>query len=322
MSPRALLATLIALLLAAVPSGAASQATCSDAPLALQVLGSGGPFAGSARASSGYVVWARGRSVLLIDAGGGTFLRFGEAGARLTDLEAVLISHLHPDHVTDLPGFLWLIDSVRDRGLPLVGPSSGGVFPDIDTFARRLFDGRTGAFPVLSGSVGGPGRGVVLQTHVVDVNRAERTTLRLGSDLVLHAIGVPHASAGVADAATPSVAYRVEVAGRSLVFGSDQNGSDERFVGFAAGADLLLMHFAVSEENDGLIHATPSVVGRIARDAAVGRLVLSHVIEAPPGVADPQRFSGHALETSLAALRSIYRGPAEVASDLQCIGVP
>jgi hypothetical protein len=65
---------------------ASAQANCSSEPLAVQVLGSGGPDAGGTRASSGYLVWRAGRAVVMVDVGGGTFLRFGEAGARLQDL--------------------------------------------------------------------------------------------------------------------------------------------------------------------------------------------------------------------------------------------
>ena len=72
----------------------------------LQVLGSGGPIADDGRASASYIVWVDGKSRLLIDAGGGSFLRFGEAGARFTDLDFVGLSHFHTDHSADFPALL------------------------------------------------------------------------------------------------------------------------------------------------------------------------------------------------------------------------
>ena len=60
--------------------------------VALQVLGSGGPIADDARASSAYLVWVDGKSRVLIDAGGGAFLRFGEAQANFSDLECILLT--------------------------------------------------------------------------------------------------------------------------------------------------------------------------------------------------------------------------------------
>ena len=50
---------------------ASAQANCSNEPLAVQVLGSGGPDAGGTRASSGYLVWRAGQAVVMVDAGGG-----------------------------------------------------------------------------------------------------------------------------------------------------------------------------------------------------------------------------------------------------------
>ncbi|MDA1104947.1 MAG: MBL fold metallo-hydrolase [Gemmatimonadetes bacterium] len=308
--------------LAAGATSVSGQASCTDAPMAVQVLGSGGPFAGSPRASSGYLVWSRGQAVAMVDVGGGTFLRFGEAGARLDDLSVIAISHLHPDHVSDLPGLLWLSDSVRSRSLALVGPSSGGLFPDIATFVARLFDPSTGAFPVLAGTLRHPGRGAPLDVHVVDATAPPSRIPLRDAVFELSALGVPHGSAGVAVPATPSIAYRIRIGDRSVVFGSDQNGSDERFVEFAASSDLLVLHLAVSESNDGLIHALPSVVGRIARDARTRRLLLSHVIDPPAGLANSDSFSGPRLDESVARVRALYDGPVEVATDLQCITVP
>src|SRR5215831_15073992 len=106
------------------PSGASAQ-SCSAGPLTLQILGSGGPFINSERASSSYLLWMDGKARMLVDMGGGAYLRFGQSGAKLSDLALVAISHLHPDHVSDLPAFLWLSHFQRKEPLPIVGPSAG-----------------------------------------------------------------------------------------------------------------------------------------------------------------------------------------------------
>ena len=72
----------------------------------LQVLGSGGPESGDKRASSGYIVWIDGKSKVLVDFGGGTSLRFEEVGARIKDVDIILLTHLHVDHTADLPALL------------------------------------------------------------------------------------------------------------------------------------------------------------------------------------------------------------------------
>lgn len=119
----------MAIALAFFATRASAQVRCSTEPLAVQVSGSGGPYAGGERASSGYLVWRAGRAVVMVDVGGGTFLRFGEAGAKLQDLSLLAISHLHPDHVSDLPALLWLSEQARQQSLKIAGPSSAGAFP-------------------------------------------------------------------------------------------------------------------------------------------------------------------------------------------------
>ena len=84
-----LLTLLTALLLA---PAALAQSACEAGPVILQVLGSGGPF-GNGRASSGYLVWVDGVARIMVDAGGGTFVRFHEAGARVDDLALFAMSH-------------------------------------------------------------------------------------------------------------------------------------------------------------------------------------------------------------------------------------
>jgi ribonuclease BN (tRNA processing enzyme) len=45
--------------------------------------------------------------------GGGALARLGQAQAKLSDLSFFAVSHLHPDHISDLPAFLWLSHEVR-----------------------------------------------------------------------------------------------------------------------------------------------------------------------------------------------------------------
>jgi ribonuclease BN (tRNA processing enzyme) len=69
-------------------------------------------------------VWQDGRPRILVDSGGGSALRFGQAGAQVAQLDAILFSHLHVDHTAD---FAALIKSSyfeeRHRVLPVYGPT-------------------------------------------------------------------------------------------------------------------------------------------------------------------------------------------------------
>ena len=66
---------------------------CVGSPLAVQVLGSGGPRINPLRASAGYVLWVDSEARMLVDVGGGTFARFGQSEANFIDLSLVAISH-------------------------------------------------------------------------------------------------------------------------------------------------------------------------------------------------------------------------------------
>lgn len=276
--------------------------TCGTTPLAVQILGSGGPRMTRDRASAGNLVWINGRATILVDAGGGTYRRFGETGARPDDLSLMLFTHFHPDHVSDLPALFWSIDPERKTPLPISGPSGTDLVPGARTFLDTLFNEKNGAFRVLGGLVGGSGRGVRLEVAETDVKKAAPSTVFSRDGITVTAIGVPHGD-------IPALAYRVQTQNRSIVFSSDQNGTNPAFIDFARDADVLLMHLAAAPGATGPLHASPAVVGRVARDARVGRLVLSHI-----GQFD--------LDAAVDDVKKAYTGPVTVGADLQCTPVP
>ncbi len=277
----------------------ASAQSCDTSDMAVQILGSGGPRINANRASTGYLVWLGNKGKILVDAGGGTFLRFGQAGGRLEDLSMVAISHLHPDHVSDLPALLWLSNLARKAPLSIAGPSAGDVTPDFQTFLQRLFDEKAGAFPLLGGTLRGAGMGVPLITKSLDASKAEPITVLENDGVRITALGVPHGN-------VPSLAYRVQTQNGTVVFGSDQTGTNPHFVKFAEGVDVLVLHLMTGAGETSPLHASPSVVGQVARDARARRLVLSHI-----GQFD--------LDAAVAEVRRVYKGPVLVGTDLQCV---
>lgn len=287
------------LALLSIPSNALAQG-CAANPVAVQILGSGGPAVNRERASSSYVLWIGAQARILVDSGGGAFLRFGQAQARLSDLSLIAISHLHPDHVSDLPALLWLSNQTRKEPLPIAGPSGSDVVPGFQTFLGRLFDQKNGAFQVLGATLGGTGGGVRLDVRVVDVTNVEPSTVLDRQGMTVTALGIPHGN-------IPALAYRVRAGDVSIVFSTDQTGTNPKFVEFARGANVLVMHLATAA-SDNPLHASPAVVGRVARDAGVGRLIVSHI-----GQFD--------LEPAIAELKKYYTGPLTVGADLQCTSV-
>ena len=138
----------LALLMIAVAAQADPRCE-SEGRIVLQVLGSGGPIADDGRASTGYLVWVDGKSRALIDTGGGTFLRFGEAGASFEDLDFIGLSHLHTDHSADFPALIKSGNfSPRKRALPVAGPGGKGPFPGLESYLDSMF-GEGGAYAYL-----------------------------------------------------------------------------------------------------------------------------------------------------------------------------
>jgi len=272
--------------------------------VALQVLGSGGPIADDGRASSAYVVWIDGKARVLVDAGGGTFLRFGEAGARFEDLDFVGLSHLHTDHSADFPALLKSGNfSDRERPLPVAGPEGDGVFPGLKDFLVAMLDRESGAYGYLAGFLDGAGGTPLLTPH--EIATGAPSLLWSSENLTIDGMRVPH---GI----VPAVAFRVRAGGTTIVFGSDQNGSDPAFVDFARNASILVMHMVVPEDVAGVgrrLHAPPSVIGEIAGQSNPDHLVLSHFMAR----------SLKDLDANVALVRKAYKGNVVVADDLACV---
>ena len=274
--------------------------------LALQVLGSGGPIADDGRASSSYLIWQDGRARVLVDVGGGSFLRFGQAKARFADLDLIAISHFHTDHSADLPAILKSgYFSTRTRGLLISGPQAAHPFPGLGDFIESYLSPGRGSYAYLAGYLDGSSGLVELTQVPVDHRQQAAAVVMEEGDLMVSALGVPH---GI----VPTLAYRVEVGGLSIVFASDQNGSLEKFPAFARGATVLVAHLAIPEDAEGAarkLHAPASVIGRIMQQSHAETLVLSHFMSR----------SLKDLDNSLAKIRLQFAGDIILAEDLQCL---
>jgi ribonuclease BN (tRNA processing enzyme) len=273
----------------------------SDGPI-LQILGSGGPIADDGRASTGYLI--------LVDSGGGVFLRFGEAGARFEDRDHVAISHFHTDHSTDLVALLKSgYFSNRTADVSISGPTAGGSYPGTYQFLERLLDSDRGAYGYLDGYLDGSDGLVEIKASEVDTRLEKPSHVYTNPDgnIQITALGVPHGP-------VPALAYRIQIGQRSIVFSGDQNGSSDTFAEFARGADVLVMHMAVPEKISGAgrnLHAPPSIIGNIAAQSGAGTLVVSHFMAR----------SLYSIEENLEMIRSRYNGVLLAANDLDCVKI-
>lgn len=282
-----------------------AAAECAAEQVRLQVLGSGGPELNDGRASSGYLLWHGERALLLVDAGAGTARGFEAAGARFDDLEAVLLTHLHVDHSADLPALIkGGYFTPRQRPLVVYGPDRNARMPATSEFIAALF-GPGGAYPYLADHLREDSESFTLAS--VDVPLLPRNVHRYQLSAAVELVAVPVHHGPIA-----AVAWRVNVGQCSLSFSGDMSGRYGTLASLAKGSDVLVAHHAIPEHTVGVarqLHMPPSEIARIARDADVGQLLLSH----------------HMLRSierkaeALRVIRPIYKGEVVVAEDMQLI---
>lgn len=232
----------------------------------LIVLGSNGTYATPGRPASGYVVEHDGDRVW-VDAGSGTCAAFQERFS-LASLDALVITHVHPDHSTDV---FMLYHALRygpvpRAGVPVLAPE--GVVERIVHFLQANGEKEHGLWEVFDFREARPGEDVTVGG------------IELGFALTDHPV--------------PTVGVRARAGGRTLVYSSDTGPGGE--VGrLAEGADLFLCEATYQGSSDAKPwgqHLTAGEAGEIGRQAGVERLVLTHLW---PGL-DPQRSVAEAEE--------------------------
>ena len=290
------------------PALATDAPPCGDSGVWIQILGAGGPELDDSKGAASYVVWLDDHARLLVDAGPGASLRFDQIGARFEDLDAIVLTHLYADHSADFPSF---IDGSRflqrDRPLTVLGPEGNEEFPDTKTFVERMI-GRNGAYPYLADFLSRrPSSGYRLRVWNVPAKGRQRWA-GFGSDhLRLAAIPVHHGG-------VPSLAWRVEAAGKSIVFTGGFSNQKDLIASFAKDVDALVVSHAVPEtarRADREWYAVPSKLGRVAARANARMMVLGHRTNPTRG-----RES-----QSLAAIETQFLGPVIFADDLECWGL-
>jgi ribonuclease BN (tRNA processing enzyme) len=306
LSRKALLA--FAVLFSMCECSPVSAQTCGATGLALQVLGSGGPELQDKRASTSYLIWDRGTARVIVDAGGGSALRFGESGAQMSQVDVVLFSHFHVDHSGDFPALVfssWFED--RKRPLPVYGPPGNDFMPSTTEFVGDLFREPHGAWRYLSELVE-PGAAGTYKLEPHDVVAGSKPVLVFrNSEMAVYAVRVIHGG-------FPALAWQVEIGGKRIVFSGDTNGEGDGLTQLALDADLFVAHNAVPEGATGVerrLHMPPSVIGTIAANAHVKQLILSHRM---------LRTLGKENETE-AEISHRFSGPIVFANDLDCFPV-
>jgi len=242
--------------------------TLSATELKLEILGSGGPEI-DGRASASYILWIDNKAKALIDTGSGSMLRFEESGARLEDLEAILLTHLHIDHAVDLPSFIKAgYFSRRSALLPIVGPKGNASFPSISEYLEILF-GSKGAYRYMQDVLTQQSDSFQIKATVVDAPQIQHLQFKSFS---VDVINVYH---GI----VPALAFRINIGQKSVLISGDTSDSKGGLDKLADKVDLFIAHHAIDEEANpyaARLHMTPTIIGEVAQKAKAKELVLAH----------------------------------------------
>ncbi len=295
-----------AVLVVMLSFSSAVLAECQREHVKVQVLGSGGPEMSDARASSSYLIWLDGKSVVLIDAGSGSSLNFEQSGARIADLQAVAFTHFHVDHSADFPALIkasYFTD--RNTDLLVFGPQGNHLMPSTTEFVDGLF-GKKGVYRYLSEylTTSESGAYKIRPKSISTLNRSVRG-FQISKSLSLASIPVHHGP-------IPALSWRVDIIGCEIVFSGDMSNQYYTLEKLAKDADILIAHNAIPESAKGVarkLHIPPSEIGKIAEKAKVKKLILSHRMT---------RTLGQEQET-LKMIRKHYKGPVKFAEDLDVI---
>jgi ribonuclease BN (tRNA processing enzyme) len=219
------------------------EAGISEAGFSLTVLGCDGSYPGPHGACSGYLLRAAG-FVTWMEAGSGTLANL-QSHVSLADLGAVVVSHAHPDHWSDLEGlYVALRYFLGRQGLPVYAPEG----------LRELMAGERpdGTF----------------DWRVVGDGQSEQ-------------IGPLRWSWSRTDHPVETLAARVEAGGRALGYSAD-SGPGWRLASLGEGLNLALVEASLTTGSEGTMpHMSARQAGAAAAEAQAERLVITHL---PPPV--------------------------------------
>ena len=228
----------------------------------ITVLGKSPAWQDADGACSGYLVQGGGQ-VVLLDCGPGVFAKLRRY-VDYVDVDVVVITHLHADHILDLVPFAsGLRYAPRQQPVPVDG------HPGTDHPARpRLLapPGALEAFAGMSAATGMSAEHIELAFDVTIYDPAD--TVMLGG-LRVRFQPVPHF--------IPANAVEFASDGARFTFSADC-GPNEALCAFAAATDLLLIEATLPRpERDGdRGHLTPAEAGEHGARAGAKRVVLTH----------------------------------------------
>ncbi|HEX3621820.1 MAG TPA: MBL fold metallo-hydrolase [Acidimicrobiales bacterium] len=235
--------------------------------LTVTVLGCSGSYAGPGGACSGYLV-DDGATTVWVDAGSGTLANL-QLHVALADVDAVVLSHEHPDHWSDLEGWNNVLRFVLDRrGFPVYAPAGLRYRAYQDTSPQMAWH---------------------------DVADGDKVT-----------VGTLDFTFSRTDHGPETLGMRVDGGGRSLGYSAD-TGPAWSLEALGGPLDLALCEATMAAEEEGTLqHLSARQAGASARAAGAGRLVLTHLwptLDRERSRAEGSEAFGSAVEVAIVGAR-------------------
>lgn len=246
----------------------------------LTVLGSSASYAGPGQACAGYLVEGEG-ATLLMDCGNGVVSNLGAVADPLA-LDGVFVTHLHPDHFADLFALQALLRYAPQGpapALPLFGP------PGLLGRLQSALDEK----------------GAREMAEAFDFSELEAGETVVVGDLAVTPSPVDH---------IPDTLGLVVEQGPARMFYTSDTRLSEDVRAAAMAAGLLLAEATMPPGYEGRApHMTAGEAGRLAMEAGVGLLLLTHLWP----TTDRERARRDAEE--------VFRGPVMIAEEMLTVEV-
>lgn len=280
------------------------------------VLGSGDPFVkiGQSSASILIEVGNEEKDMFFFDVGSGSIANFNSLQLPVTSTTKVFITHLHADHVGDMPTLLWsTAKSGRRDPVEVWGPASDNKKYGTAHFTKHLEEAFAWDTESMCGHPGQSGAHTITTEVPYDISKEvyNRNGVRITSFPVIHL----HFGA---------VGYKLEYAGLSVVFSGDTRPCTT-VIEAAKGADLLIheafpsvntyavkasVPLAFAEQIVNGVHTSPTMAGKIFNRAGARMSVMWHF-------AVDHDTIGPAFDE----MHKQYNGPVTIAQDLTTFNV-
>ena len=294
---------------------AGSEPLASD-EIRVTILGSGDPFVKKSQASASVLIEVGNeqQDIFFFDLGSGALANFNGLRLPVTSTTKVFLTHLHADHVGDMATLLWsLAKSGRRDPVEVWGPA--GEYQPLGTraYTQHIEAAHAWDMESMCGHPGQSGARTITTELPFDRTAAvyERNGVTISSFPVIHVLN-------------GAVGYRLDYAGRSVVFSGDTRPCHP-LVDACDGADLLIHETfpspSVFAKKAGVpedlaeaivngVHTSPAMVGKVferagARMSAMWHLAVDHETVGPV-------FS---------EMRTHHDGPVVISQDLTVFNV-